>query len=227
LKQAVLKQAVLKQAVLEQAVLGAPVSETPVLDAPALPPLGELSGGEPSRGKSSSKRPPRPERLTRRAEFLAVGKGKRLYAKGFALQAAPRQIQKAAPRKNKAAERQIDSAPGSSSSAPAREPARNAPPLAPRFGFTVTKKLGGAVLRNRIRRRLKEALRRLDPLPARPAHDYVILARPEALGMAFSALQAELARALKQDPKNWKPAPRKDQAKPKASAQGATERISR
>jgi ribonuclease P protein component len=210
---------------LEQAVLGAPVSEAPVLDAPALPPLGELSGGEPSRdkssrGESSSKRPPRPERLTRRAEFLAVGKGKRVYAKGFALQAAPREI-KAAPRQVDSALRQIDPAPT------VLDPARNAPPLAPRFGFTLTKKLGGAVLRNRIRRRLKEALRRLDPLPARPAHDYVILARPEALGMAFSALQAELARALKQDPKNWRPAPRKDQVKPKASAQGATERISR
>ncbi len=60
-------------------------------------------------------------------------------------------------------------------------------------------------MRNRIRRRLKEALRRLDPLPARPAHDYVILARPEALGMDFSALQAELARALKQEPRKQEP----------------------
>jgi ribonuclease P protein component len=231
---------------LEQAVLKPPVSETPVLDAPgldapALPPLGEFSGGESSRDKScrgepSSKRR-RPERLTRRAEFLDVAKGKRLYAKGFALQAAPqqtkaapRQIQKAAPREIKAAPRQIDSAPPSSGFAPpSREPARDEPPLAPRFGFTVTKKLGGAVLRNRIRRRLKEALRRLDPLPARPAHDYVILARPEALDMAFSALQAELARALKQDPKNWRPGPRKDQAKPKPSAQDPrpADRISR
>ncbi|WOJ88833.1 ribonuclease P protein component [Methylocapsa polymorpha] len=222
----------MEQTVLEQAVLKAPISETPLLDAPLLdaplldaalldaagseapgsdaparPPLGELSGD-----KSSSKQSPRPERLTRRAEFLAVGKGKRLYAKGFALQAAPREI--------KAAPRQIQkAAPGSSGSAPSLEPALDEAPLPPRFGFTVTKKLGGAVLRNRIRRRLKEALRRLDPLPARPAHDYVILARPEALGMAFSALQAELARALKQDPKNWRPAPRKDQAKPKALAQ--------
>lgn len=66
----------------------------------------------------------------------------------------------------------------------------------PRFGFTVTKKLGGAVVRNRIRRRLKEALRLLDPLPARPGHDYVILARTEALDLPFSSLQAELGTAL-------------------------------
>jgi ribonuclease P protein component len=67
---------------------------------------------------------------------------------------------------------------------------------APRFGFTVTKQSGGAVQRNRIRRRLKEALRLLDPLPARPGHDYVILARPEALSMPFRALQGELIRAF-------------------------------
>jgi ribonuclease P protein component len=66
----------------------------------------------------------------------------------------------------------------------------------PRFGFTVTKQCGGAVQRNRIRRRLKEALRLLNPLPARPGHDYVIVARPEALGMPFSALQGELIWAL-------------------------------
>jgi ribonuclease P protein component len=66
----------------------------------------------------------------------------------------------------------------------------------PRFGFTVTKKVGGAVVRNRIRRRLKEALRLLDPLPARPGHDYVVLARTEALDLPFSSLQAELGTAL-------------------------------
>jgi ribonuclease P protein component len=67
---------------------------------------------------------------------------------------------------------------------------------APRFGFTVTKKLGGAVPRNRIRRRLKEALRLMPDLSARPGHDYVILARQPALDQAFPALQEELARAI-------------------------------
>ncbi len=68
--------------------------------------------------------------------------------------------------------------------------------IAPRFGFTVTKKLGSAVIRNRIRRRLKEALRLLPDLSARPGHDYVILARPAALDQAFPALQEDLARAI-------------------------------
>jgi ribonuclease P protein component len=66
----------------------------------------------------------------------------------------------------------------------------------PRFGFTVTKKLGNSVVRNRIRRRLREALRLLPNLSARPGYDYVILARQAALDQAFPALQEELARAF-------------------------------
>jgi ribonuclease P protein component len=60
----------------------------------------------------------------------------------------------------------------------------------------VTKKVGAAVMRNRIRRRLKEALRGLIPLPARLGHDYVIVARGEALRMPFPLLQESLARTL-------------------------------
>jgi ribonuclease P protein component len=67
---------------------------------------------------------------------------------------------------------------------------------APRFGFTVTKKLGNAVVRNRIRRRLKEALRLTPDLSAQTGYDYVILAREAALDQAFPALQEELARAF-------------------------------
>jgi ribonuclease P protein component len=66
----------------------------------------------------------------------------------------------------------------------------------PRFGFTVTKKIGGAVARNRIRRRLKEALRLLPDLLAWPGYDYVILGRQAALAQDFTALQEELARAI-------------------------------
>ncbi|MGA3302912.1 MAG: ribonuclease P protein component [Methylovirgula sp.] len=66
----------------------------------------------------------------------------------------------------------------------------------PRFGFTVTKKIGGAVLRNRIRRRLKEALRLVPALAARPGYDYVILGRAAALAQEFAALQEDLAQAI-------------------------------
>ncbi len=74
-------------------------------------------------------------------------------------------------------------------------PARTPGP--PRFGFTVTKKLGNAVVRNRIRRRLKEAVR-LSHLPyARSDHDYVIVARSAALDFAFERLCADVVSALK------------------------------
>ncbi|MGH6817305.1 MAG: ribonuclease P protein component [Methylovirgula sp.] len=66
----------------------------------------------------------------------------------------------------------------------------------PRFGVTVTKKLGSSAVRNRIRRRLKEALRNLPDLSARPGYDYVIVARQAALNQAFPALQEDLARAF-------------------------------
>jgi ribonuclease P protein component len=136
-----------------------------------------------------------PERLRRRADFLRAAKGMRFFARGLTLQAAPRPIPSET----------MDRAPGDPSTFGAgTRPAQTGNPLdvrpcaeaQPRFGFTVTKQSGGAVRRNRIRRRLKEALRLLDPLPARPGHDYVILARPEAQSMPFLDLQEELIRAL-------------------------------
>jgi ribonuclease P protein component len=66
----------------------------------------------------------------------------------------------------------------------------------PRFGFTVTKKLGGAVVRNRIRRRLKEALRCLEPDVALPGHDYVLIARAAASDLSFERLKQDLVRGL-------------------------------
>ena len=69
-------------------------------------------------------------------------------------------------------------------------------PDGPRFGFTVTKKLGGAVIRNRIRRRLKAAIALVAAPLARPNHDYVIVARREALDRPFADLKKDLERAL-------------------------------
>jgi ribonuclease P protein component len=73
-------------------------------------------------------------------------------------------------------------------------------PGPPRFGFTVTKKLGNAVVRNRIRRRLKEAVRlnQIGPAAASGAqasYDYVIVARKAALVMPFEVLQRDLLAA--------------------------------
>ena len=69
-------------------------------------------------------------------------------------------------------------------------------PDPPRFGLTVTKKEGGAVERNRIRRRLKEALRIVASLHARDNHDYVIVGRKDVLHARFAEIQNELVRAL-------------------------------
>ncbi|MBB5753854.1 ribonuclease P protein component [Prosthecomicrobium pneumaticum] len=71
-----------------------------------------------------------------------------------------------------------------------------APDRPPRFGFTVTKKIGNAVVRNRIRRRLREAVRIAAPLHARPATDYVLVGRRAALDQAFAALVADLSTGL-------------------------------
>jgi ribonuclease P protein component len=67
----------------------------------------------------------------------------------------------------------------------------------PRFGFTVSKQVGGAVERNRIRRRLKAAARDVLLEHARRNYDYVLIARRPALDAAFAALVSDLADALK------------------------------
>ena len=68
---------------------------------------------------------------------------------------------------------------------------------APRVGFTVTKKTGNAVARNRIRRRLREAVRVLAADDMRPGNDYVIVGREDVLATAFGELGAELSRRLR------------------------------
>lgn len=65
----------------------------------------------------------------------------------------------------------------------------------PRIGFTVGKALGGAVQRNRIKRRLREAVR-LNGFEASLAVDVVINPKPSVLTMDFSDLQGEVAKAF-------------------------------
>jgi ribonuclease P protein component len=68
---------------------------------------------------------------------------------------------------------------------------------APRFGFTVTKKTGNSVIRNRIRRRLREIVRLDAAALAQPNMDYVLVGRIEALTAGFHELRGEFTRALK------------------------------
>ena len=76
-----------------------------------------------------------------------------------------------------------------------RRPAEGDPVPGCRVGLTVTKKVGGAVERNRIKRRLREALR-TPGLPTLPDHDYVVVARRDALSAPFAGLVGELRRCL-------------------------------
>jgi ribonuclease P protein component len=66
-----------------------------------------------------------------------------------------------------------------------------------RVGFTVSRKVGGAVDRNRARRRLKAAAERVMPRHARPGHDFVLIGRRATLKRGFPALVGDLETALK------------------------------
>ena len=70
------------------------------------------------------------------------------------------------------------------------DPAQASSP--PRLGMTVTKKIGNAPTRNRIRRRLREAVRTDVARDMRPGHDYVIVAKTEVATVAHGDLIAEL-----------------------------------
>lgn len=111
--------------------------------------------------------------LKSRSEFLRVRGGARASSPAFVIEAKPRS-----------------------------EVATSGPPTAsgPRFGFTITKKIGNAVVRNRIRRRLKAALSGLLADYAaghtRQTHDYVVIARVAAHDIPFATLQKDLERAL-------------------------------
>lgn len=67
----------------------------------------------------------------------------------------------------------------------------------PRLGITVTKKVGNAVVRNRIRRRLREATRVYAARDMAPGTDYVIVGRRDILDAPFDALKDELARRFR------------------------------
>ncbi len=100
-------------------------------------------------------------RLTKRAQFQRVAKGRRGNARCVALQAAT----------------STDDAE-------------------PRIGLTITRKVGGSVERNRIRRRLRAALKLAAGNGQRQGHDYVVVARREALQTPFPELCSDLAKAF-------------------------------
>ena len=120
-----------------------------------------------------AKNPVPPRRLRRRREFLRAAKnGVRASGRLFTIQMVEQDA----------------------AADPAGVDAR------PRFGLTVTKKVAGAVGRNRIRRRLREALRTgaisSTGLGARAGQDYVIIARREALNAPFAEIVSQMAEGF-------------------------------
>ncbi|AQS90140.1 ribonuclease P protein component [Gluconobacter albidus] len=66
-----------------------------------------------------------------------------------------------------------------------------------RVGFTVTKKVGNSVIRNRTRRRLREALRLVAREDGLPSGDFVLIGRDKTRGREFSLLKDDLRQALR------------------------------
>lgn len=65
-----------------------------------------------------------------------------------------------------------------------------------RFGITVTKRIGNAVVRNRMKRRFRALLRDLLPDHGLPDHDHVVIGREGGIERNFALLRDELLAAL-------------------------------
>ena len=65
-----------------------------------------------------------------------------------------------------------------------------------RVGFTVTKKVGGAVIRNRMKRRFRSLAREIVPIKGFAGSDHVMIGRAKGIERDFTLLRAEFADAL-------------------------------
>ena len=65
-----------------------------------------------------------------------------------------------------------------------------------RIGFTVTKKIGGAVIRNRMKRRFRALAREIVPVKGFVGADHVMIGRAKGVERDFGLLRCELASAL-------------------------------
>ena len=74
-----------------------------------------------------------------------------------------------------------------------------------RVGFTVTKKVGNAVVRNRVRRRLREVVRSVEADTSLNGLDLVLIGRAATRERSFAALVADFRKALKLCQKDARP----------------------
>ena len=65
-----------------------------------------------------------------------------------------------------------------------------------RVGFTVTRKIGGAVVRNRMKRRFRALAREIVPARGFPGSDHVMIGRVKGIEREFGLLRSELESAL-------------------------------
>ena len=108
----------------------------------------------------------RPRVLTRRSDFLAANRGLRVSRPGFVLLANPN---------GGAGEGQGQGM---------------------RYGITVTKRIGNAVVRNRMKRRFRALAREFLPTAGTAGADHVLIGRAGGVERDFSLLREELATAL-------------------------------
>jgi ribonuclease P protein component len=109
------------------------------------------------------------DRLRKRRDFLNAAKGHKWAAPGLVLQARARPRQEL-----DGGEKREDM----------------------RVGFTVTKKVGNAVIRNRAKRRLRAAARDVLPIAGKIGFDYVLIGRKGTITRPYSALLNDLHLAL-------------------------------
>ena len=120
--------------------------------------------------------PPVIERLKRRSDFLRIAASHcKLVTPGLILQAMMRKG---------------DSSENSSGASMEKN-------MLIRIGYTASKKVGGAVERNRARRRLRAVVAKIIPDHAKPGHDFILIARKGTLTRPFSKLLEDLVKSLK------------------------------
>ena len=95
----------------------------------------------------------------------------------------------------------------------------------PRVGFTASKKVGNAVERNRVRRRLREVVRLRAADGMQPGHDYVLVGRRAALALPFEQLVADLTIALRRAHADRMPNGRAANGRTQAAEQDSSESL--
>ncbi len=148
-------------------------------------------------GPAMSSAPPTIGRLTRRSEFLAAAGGRRFHNERLSAQGLVRAVE-------------------ASADVASVDPAGDGL----RIGFTITKRVGHATERNRIRRRLRAAvIQAAGDLPVRPA-DVVLVARRPALHAPFETLVDDLRRAVAVVTKPQGPKSEASEARPARRGRG-------